>query len=41
MNESKLDDFKEVIDINLTGSFLGLKYGTEAIRNMERAVLLS
>ena len=32
MNESKLDDFKEVIDVNLTGSFLGLKYGTEAIR---------
>ena len=32
MNESKLEDFKEVIDINLTGSFLGLKYGTDAIR---------
>ena len=25
MNESKLEDFKKVIDINLTGSFLGLK----------------
>ena len=25
-------DFKEVIDVNLAGSFLGLKYGTEAIR---------
>ena len=32
MNESKLEDFKKVIDINLTGSFLGLKYGTDAIR---------
>tara|TARA_B100001057_G_scaffold455872_1_gene502748 strand:- start:684 stop:1439 length:756 start_codon:yes stop_codon:yes gene_type:complete len=32
MNDSKLEDFKEVIDVNLNGSFLGLKYGTEAIR---------
>ena len=32
MSESKLEDFKRVIDVNLTGSFLGLKYGTEAIR---------
>ena len=32
MNDSKLEDFREVIDVNLTGSFLGLKYGTEAIR---------
>ena len=32
MNDSKLEDFKEIIDVNLTGSFLGLKYGTEAIR---------
>ena len=32
MSDSKLEDFKEVIDVNLTGSFLGLKYGTEAIR---------
>ena len=32
MSDSKLEDFREVIDVNLTGSFLGLKYGTEAIR---------
>ena len=32
MNDSSLKDFKDVIDVNLTGSFLGLKYGTEAIR---------
>ena len=32
MNDSSLKDFKDVMDVNLTGSFLGLKYGTEAIR---------
>ncbi len=32
MRDGLLKDFKDVINTNLTGSFLGLKYGTKAIR---------
>ena len=32
MESSSLKEFKDVINQNLTGSFLGLKYGTKAIR---------
>ena len=32
MQDGSLTEFKEVINQNLTGSFLGLKYGTKAIR---------